>query len=349
MMADILSFAAALVAALTFTPGARHLAFSVGLVDLPGPRKVHAAPMPLLGGLAVYVATLFSISVFVADEAWSQMLGIFVAATVALVVGVLDDRGFLHHQIKLMVAMPLAATILIGTGIHSEIFHAIERVPIVALPGPWLDYALSFVWIVGIMASFSILDHMDGLCAGVAAVASAFFFYFAWTSGQVLISSLAAAMLGATLGFLWWNFNPARIFLGDGGAMFIGLMMATLAIKVRFPEQPQATSWMVPVLTLGAAILDTTLVTLSRSRRGLVPFSSPGKDHIAHRLVSLGLTHRVAVLAVYGVAAVSGLVALGVTRVAVPAGLTLGMAAVGLALLAIVWLERTPYERQVRK
>lgn len=346
MLSDFLAFAIAALAAATFTPAARHLAFSVGLVDAPGPRKLHATPMPLLGGLAVYVAVLFAIAVFVADEAWSQMIGIFVAATVALVVGTLDDHGVLHHQVKLMLAMPFAAIILIATGMHSEIFHEVARLPVVGVPGIWLDYALSFVWVVGITAAFAILDHMDGLCAGVAAVACAFFFYLAETEGQLLVSTLAATLAGASLGFLRWNFNPARIFLGDGGAMFIGLMMATLGIKLRFLYVEQAVAWMIPVLVLLVPVFDTALVSISRLRRGLVPFSSPGKDHVAHRLVSWGYSQRQAVLALYLVGISGGLLAVLMRRLAVVEGLTLGAIVAIVALAAVAVFERAPYERQ---
>jgi UDP-GlcNAc:undecaprenyl-phosphate GlcNAc-1-phosphate transferase len=348
MLTDLLAFAIALVAAATFTPGARHLAFSVGLVDMPGPRKVHATPMPLLGGLVVYIATIFAIAVFVADEAWSQMAGIFVAATLALVVGTLDDRGFLHHQVKLMVAMPLAAAILVGTGMHSSIFNHVESLPVFGVPGLWLDYGLSFVWIVGITAAFSILDHMDGLCAGTAAVACLFFFFLAEAEGQVLISTLAATLAGASLGFLRWNFNPARIFLGDGGAMFTGLMMATLGIKLTCREVPPTTAWLIPVLVLLVPIFDTTLVSISRLRRGHIPFSTPGKDHAAHRLVSWGLSHRHAVLVMYAVGAAGGVLAVVMRYLTVRQGLTVGAVVAVLALLAIAALERAPYERQAR-
>ncbi len=341
-----LAFAAALVASISFTPAARDLAVKVGLLDHPGPRKVHTTPMPLLGGAAVYLSTVFAIAAFVTDDAWSQMTGILVASTVAVVVGVLDDRGFLHHQIKLMVAMPFAALILIGTDMHSEMFHPVAAVPWFGFPGAWLDYALSFVWLVGIMAAFSILDHMDGLCAGIAAIAAAFFLYFAASGGQVLVSSLAAAMLGASVGFLRWNFNPARIFLGDGGAMLLGLIVGTLGIKLRFPELAPATSWMIPVLVLGVPIFDTTLITMSRGRRGLLPFASPGKDHTAHRLVSIGLSHRRAVLSLYTVAVGSGLLACAIPYLDTRQSLVLAGATSVVALGTIVALERTPYERQ---
>lgn len=346
LLTDLLACAAAFLAAATFTPAARDLAFKLGLVDEPGPRKLHAAPMPVLGGLAVYLATVFAIAVFVTDDEWSQMFGIFLASTLALVVGMLDDRGMLHHQIKLMAAMPLAAVILIGTEMHSEIFHFVEALPIVGVPGAWLDFALSFVWFVGIIAAFSILDHMDGLCSGVAAIVAGVSFSFAAAGGQLLVGTLAATTLGASLGFLWWNAKPARIFLGDGGAMLLGLVCATLGIKLRFPAIAPSVAWMIPVLILAVPIFDTTLVTVSRLRRGLVPFSSPGKDHTAHRLVSLGLSHRQAVLVMYAVGLTGGALAWLVSLFPDTAPVPVAAAAVVGTLASIVWLERAPFERQ---
>src|SRR5262249_23882596 len=152
---------------------------------------------------------------------------------------------------------------------------------------------------VGITASFSILDHMDGLCAGVAATASIFFALLAYLSGQTLVTTLAAAVLGAATGFLRWNFKPAKIFMGDGGAMFLGFLMATLALKLRLEHASPISGWLAPLLILGVTIFDTTLVTISRSRRGLLPFATPGKDHAAHRLSNLGLGHRGAVVCMY--------------------------------------------------
>jgi UDP-GlcNAc:undecaprenyl-phosphate GlcNAc-1-phosphate transferase len=192
---------------------------------------------------------------------------------------------------------------------------------------------------------FSILDHMDGLCAGVAATASLFFAIFALHSGQWLVGTMAAAVMGAAIGFLRWNFSPAKIFMGDGGAMFLGFLMATLALKLRPEGQPPAT-WLVPLLILGVPIFDTTLVSISRSRRGLLPFTTPGKDHTAHRLSNLGLQHRGAVLMLYGLGTVFGLAALALSHLGseLALGFAAGIAVAGLA--AVAWLERVPYERQ---
>src|SRR5215475_10694904 len=306
MVAGLLAFCIALLASLLLTVPVRALALRVGMVDLPGPRKVHLQPIPLLGGLAMYGAVLIA-TLFAFDGlARAQSIGIVTGATLVAAVGFLDDRGWLHHQIKLFVGMPLAAAILLASGIHANVFETF----LAGSVGYWLDAALTVIWVVGVTASFSILDHMDGLCAGVAAMASIFFALLAYLNGQTLVSVLAAAVLGAAAGFLRWNFKPAKIFMGDGGAMFLGFLMATLSLKLRLEHANYFSSWLAPVLVLGATIFDTTLVTISRSRRGLVPFATPGKDHAAHRLANLGLGQRNAVLIMYLLGAVSGSLAL---------------------------------------
>src|SRR5215470_14416822 len=178
MAAGLLAFFIALIASLMLVAPVRAFALRVGMVDWPGPRKVHRAPIPLL-------------------------------------------RGLLHHQVKLFVGMPAAAGILLLSGIRAQVFSTFLE----GRNGVFLDGALTVVWVVGITASFSILDHMDGLCAGVAAVSSIFFAFLAYANGQILVTILAAAVLGAATGFLRWNFKPARIFMGDGGAMLLGFLM----------------------------------------------------------------------------------------------------------------------------
>jgi UDP-GlcNAc:undecaprenyl-phosphate GlcNAc-1-phosphate transferase len=275
----------------------------------------------------------------------AQVIGIVSGATLVTVVGFLDDRGWLHHQIKLFAGMPLAAVILLISGIHAQVFSLVVRGSL----GYWLDAALTIVWVVGITASFSILDHMDGLCAGVAAMASVFFTMLAYLNGQTLVATLAASVLGASAGFLRWNFKPAKIFMGDGGAMFLGFLMATLALKLRLDHASSLATWLAPVLILGATIFDTTLVTISRARRGLLPFATPGKDHSAHRLANLGLGQRGAVLTIYLVGAISGGAALLVTYLSNAAAGLVAIAVLLAMLLAIAWLERAPYEKQSRK
>ena len=344
MYAGVLAFFIALLSSLMLTMPVRALALRVGMVDLPGPRKVHARPIPLLGGLAMYGAVLLAILFALDGPARAQSAGIVTGASLVALVGFLDDRGLLHHQIKLFVGMPLAACILLATGIHAQIFETFAS-------GRWgyvLDAGLTLFWVVGVTASFSILDHMDGLCAGVAAMASFFFAILAYLEGQTLVSTLAAAVLGAATGFLRWNFKPAKIFMGDGGAMFLGFLMATLGLKLRLTEANHLSAALVPLLILGVAIFDTTLVSISRIRRGLLPFAAPGKDHVAHRLANLGLGQRGAVVTSYLLGGVAGGLALLFAYLRTGAALISVSVLAMMLMCAVVLLERAPYERQVK-
>lgn len=342
MTAELTAFAIALVASLALMVPVRQLALRLGMVDLPGPRKIHLTPIPVLGGLAIYCAVLLAVFVALDGGARTQMIGVLTGATLLATVGILDDRGLLHHQIKLFLGMPLAGVILLISGIRANAFSP-------AFPGTvgtLLDGFLTVLWVVGITAAFSILDHMDGLCAGVAAMASAYFLLFAVLSGQVLVSTMAAAVLGAAAGFLRWNFNPAKIFMGDGGAMFLGFMMATLGLKLRPAGLAPEVSWMMPVLVLGVPVLDTTLITVSRLRRGFLPFTTPGKDHAAHRLSNLGLGPRGAVLALYAVGGVSGTLAWLASRLTSSQAYLLFFLWMAAILMAVAAMEHAPYERQ---
>ena len=243
---------------------------------------------------------------------------------------------------KLFIGMPVAALILLASGIHSGILSLL----IGGRMGSILDLMLTVIWVVGITAAFSILDHMDGLCAGVAAMASLFFAVFAGLHGQPLVATLAAAVLGASVGFLRWNFKPAKIFMGDGGAMFLGFLMATLGLKLRLADATSVAEWLVPLLILIVPVFDTTLVTISRSRRGLVPFTTPGKDHAAHRLVNLGLGQRGGVLALYALGALGGSTALLVSHFSVRGALVAAGACAAVVLLGVALFERAPYQRQ---
>ena len=345
MAAGLLAFFIALFASLVLVAPVRAFALRVGMVDWPGPRKVHHAPIPLLGGLPIYAAVVIAVLLAFHGPARAQIAGILIGATLVVAVGVLDDRGLLHHQVKLFVGMPVAAGILLLSGIRAQVFSTFLD----GRTGVFLDGALTVLWVVGITASFSILDHMDGLCAGVAAVSSVFFACLAYMNGQILVTILAAAVLGAAAGFLRWNFKPARIFMGDGGAMLLGFLMASLGLKLRLENTPHFSAWLAPILILGAAIFDTTLVTISRARRGLLPFATPGKDHAAHRLSNLGLGHRGAVVTVYLLGALGGCLALLIRYLSTRGALLLGVLTLAVALSGIAYLERAPYEHQERE
>lgn len=341
---DWIAFAVALLASFTFTVPVRRLALRTGMVDRPGPRKVHAKPVPLLGGIAIYAGFVIAVLLSLKDVPVEQIIGILAGATLVVVIGVMDDGGFLHHQVKLFVGMPIAAILLLVSGIRADFFSNFIPGQI----GSGLDICFTIVWVVGVTAAFSILDHMDGLCAGIAAVAAGFFTIAASMSGQTTVGTLAAAVLGAALGFLRWNFNPAKIFMGDAGAMLLGFLMATLGLKLRPAAVHFPLTWLAVALILGVPIFDTTLISISRSRRGLLPFTSPGKDHTAHRLSNLGLGHRGAVVTLYGIAFCSGTLALLVSRIPAATAYILTVVLVSGALAAILRLESVPYERQAK-
>ena len=342
MATGFLAFAIGLVTSLAITIPVRKFAVRVGMVDRPGPRKIHLEPIPLLGGIAIYAGVILALLVCYSGKTFSQILGILAAATLLLLVGTLDDRGLLHHQLKLFLAMPAAGLIVLSAGVRAQIFSTL-------LPGGFgsvADAVATVCWITGITAAFSILDYMDGVCAGVAAVAALFMAILASLNGQVLISTLAAAVAGAALGFLGWNFSPARIFMGDGGAMLLGFLVATSALGLRLTAISPHAFWLAPIFILAVPIFDTALVCVSRLRRGLVPFASPGKDHAGHRLANSGLGKRTSVLTMYAMGLGGGILAILATRLKSFSILMLAGALLLCLIGAIALMEYLPYERQ---
>jgi UDP-GlcNAc:undecaprenyl-phosphate GlcNAc-1-phosphate transferase len=226
----------------------------------------------------------------------------------------------------------LAASILVVSGIYIGTF-------------PWeaLNIAVTLLWVVVVTNSMNLMDNMDGLSGGIGAVAAIFFLLLAAMNDQYLVGALSAALVGACLGFLVYNFNPASIFMGDAGALFLGFILAAVAIKLRFPEGLQIVTWMVPVLILGLPLFDTALVIVSRLRRGYNPLTTPGKDHTSHRLVALGYTRREAVLICYLICAGLGVIALFVTEASILEGYVVGGITALAGLASLVRLERVDF------
>jgi UDP-GlcNAc:undecaprenyl-phosphate/decaprenyl-phosphate GlcNAc-1-phosphate transferase len=268
------------------TPFTLIVAQRVGLVALPNARKTHLVPTPLLGGAAMWAAFVISLLIFGQETQYQELIAIIVGGTVMAAVGLVDDRVGLGPVPKLVGEL-LAASILVIGGVQARLFHIW-----------WLDAGLTLFWVIGICNAINFQDNMDGLAAGVSAVAAASFLLLAALNGQVLVASLAAALLGACLGYLVYNFQPAISFMGDTGALLLGFMLAVLGIKIDFPNINPLSTWMAPILVLGLPIFDTTLVTLSRIRRG-VSIAQGGADHTSHRLARLGLSDRRVVLALY--------------------------------------------------
>lgn len=323
----------ALLLAAGVTPLARRVGTRWGFVDQPEPRKVHLVTMPRVGGIAIYLAFIIALLLFGRHFFVRQLVGIFVGATLVSGIGLWDDRRRLDAWTKLGGQL-VGAAILVLSGVQVQMLQ-------VAM----LDVLLTVLWVVGITNAMNFMDNMDGLSGGTAAIAAAHFLLLAAMSRQYLVGILAAALLGACLGFLIYNVNPASIFMGDSGALFLGFMLAAVGIKLRFPSNVTFVTWMVPVLVLALPVFDAALVTFSRLRRRLNPLTTPGRDHTSHRLVALGYTQREAVLILYLVAAASGMVATFVTQATIVEGYLVGGLVAAAGLVALVWLERDPRTR----
>ncbi len=295
------------------TPLVRRAAIYLGFVDAPAKRKLHSEPMPLMGGLAIFGGA-FIVMLIVAPGLPNSVAGVLLAGTAVALTGLIDDRRGLPAWAKLA-AQALAVVILV--------YYDIQ----VSLPVPEpINYLITFIWLAGISNAINFLDNMDGLSAGISAVASSFILLMGLANGQLLVSALSAAVLGATLGFLRYNFKPAQIFMGDVGSLFLGFVLAVLGLQLTFPESQNVVTWMVPILILGVPIFDMTLVVISRIRRGVSP-NTAGKDHTSHRLVDRGFSQREAVLILYLMGGVFGMIALYMTQASlveayVMAGLT---------------------------
>ncbi len=320
----------ALLVAAGATPLARRSAPRWGIVDQPSARKLHRVAVPRLGGLAIYLAFIVALLLFGHLFYLRQLAGIILGATLVSGLGLFDDRLGLSPWVKLAGQLA-AAGVLILSGVQVQAAHQ-----------PLLDLLLTLLWVVGITNAMNLLDNMDGLSAGTAAIAAAFFLLLAAMSRQYLVGILAAGLLGACLGFLFYNVNPASIFMGDSGSLFLGFVLAAVGIKLRFPANTDFVTWMVPVLVLGLPIFDTTLVTISRLRRGLNPLATPGKDHTSHRLVALGYSQREAVLILCLAGGACGLLATFVTQATVAEGYAVGALAALAGLVALIWLEVGP-------
>jgi UDP-GlcNAc:undecaprenyl-phosphate GlcNAc-1-phosphate transferase len=327
----LLVFAGAVVLAIGATPLARWLGPRLGVMDAPEERKVHRHPVPRLGGIAIYLVVLAVALLLGERYNFAQFGTILIGATGVSFMGLVDDRWGLRPLVKL-IGQVLAAMLLYFNGIYVGTFGQ-----------PVLDGVATVVWVVVITNALNLLDNMDGLAGGVAAIAAAHFALMCFFSGQYLVGALSIAVLGACLGFLAYNLSPANIFMGDSGALFLGYMLAAIGIKLRFPDNVTFVTWMIPILVMGLPLFDTTLVIISRLRRQRNPMTTPGKDHVSHRLVAAGMTHREAVLALYVVSFVLGLLAVGITQASVLEGYLVG-GTVALAGLYGLWrIERPPF------
>ena len=318
--------ASALVIAIGGTPLVRYAALRMGILDNPSARKIHSAPVPLMGGAAIYLAFITALALWGERSYVNEVVGIFVGATLVSIIGALDDSRGMGSYLKLLFQLA-AAFILILSGVQVRLFHGIG------------DIALTLLWVVGITNAFNLLDNMDGLSSGVATIAAAFFTLLAAMSDQYLVGTLAAALFGACIGFLVYNWNPAQVFMGDTGSLFLGFLLAAVGIKLRFPANSASITWMIPILVLALPVFDTTLVFFSRLRRGNNPLTTAGKDHVSHRLARRTGSQREAVLLCYLIAGGTGPASIFLTQANLQEAVIVGLASLLLAMFALWKLE----------
>lgn len=330
----IASFLVAMGATWVVTPGVIRFARYLGAVDLPGGRKTHAEPMPRIGGLAVFVgfvagmgfAAFATGNLFTFPATGVYWRGLAFAATALLVVGLIDDLYGLSYRWK-FAAQITAAVYVWYCGFRIEsITHPLGG----SLDLELLSFPLTLLWIVGITNAVNLIDGLDGLAAGIALITTLAVAAIAFARGELGVTAASVTLAGALIGFLRFNFNPARIFLGDSGSLFLGFVLAVTSVRGS-QKGPTAVAILVPLLVLALPLLDTGLAVVRRlyrlGNRGARSQDSsvlyvlrnlnqvflPDRGHIHHRLIDVGMSHRGAVLVLYAVGLLFALAAFGLT------------------------------------
>ncbi len=338
-------FALSLVVALVLTPWVRRLALAIGAVDPHGVtlRKVHDRTMPRLGGLAIVAAFLLPLlALLVADSSVGRIfrsdmlkvIGLISGGLVITVLGVYDDLRGANAPQKFLVQFGVAIA-LVALGFQVSIISTPFDVTLeLGIFGP----VISVLWIVGLINAMNLIDGLDGLAGGVTFFASLTMLVIAWVNHNVLMMLFMGALSGATLGFLAFNFNPARIFMGDTGSMFLGYVIAVTSLQTN-TKGPATVALLAPILALGLPLVDTLLAMGRRFSRGQSMFQAD-REHIHHRLVALGLSHRNAVLILYGLCLV-----LGFSSLAIAFGnrLQSAMVLVAVVIAVVVIVRRLGY------
>jgi UDP-GlcNAc:undecaprenyl-phosphate GlcNAc-1-phosphate transferase len=321
------------------TPVMRKIAIKINAVDRPNlDRKTQKEPVPYLGGVAIAIGiTVASFGALLysdfSTETFGKALSVLLPAILISAMGLYDDLKGLEPWPRL-VAQTIA-------GIAVAIYLIQNNTLGQAFSNQALNYAVTIIWIVGICNSINFFDNLDGGASGTVAVISIFLFAIAFNQGQSLVSALAVVTAGATLGFLIWNKTPAKIYMGDAGALFLGIIIAVLTIRLDPEVGPQSRALAIPLLLMAVPILDTTTVVISRLSRGISPFTG-GRDHLSHRLMRKGLGRKTTAYVLWAMAAAFGAVAFFACCVETTMALPAIYAAGAIWLLSLVTFLRIP-------
>jgi UDP-GlcNAc:undecaprenyl-phosphate GlcNAc-1-phosphate transferase len=327
----------------------RALAIRLGAMDAPNlARKTQAHPVPYFGGVAIAlgISIITFVAVFVGGNAAGKNIGQLkdLALTVLLpalalgAIGLFDDLRSLWPWPRLIaqtVVGAVVAFVIVENGTIGTPFGDAD-----AGNGSWLNTLVTIVWIVGICNSINFFDNLDGAASGAVAIAALGVFVIAFDRGQELVGALSIVTAGATVGFLMWNKSPAKIYMGDAGALFLGIIISVATIRLNPGITPTWQSLAIPVMLLAVPLLDTCVAVFSRLARGLSPLTG-GQDHLSHRLIRAGLTRPMAAISLWSASGVCALFALGVYFYAESLGaILIGIFGAGW-LLALVMFLRT--------
>ncbi|MBZ6450497.1 MAG UNVERIFIED_CONTAM: undecaprenyl/decaprenyl-phosphate alpha-N-acetylglucosaminyl 1-phosphate transferase, partial [Paenibacillus polymyxa] len=309
----IIGFIMALGLALLLTPLVKRFAVKVGAVDVPNARKVHTRIMPRLGGLGIFLAFLLSLLAmlpFVPDGMLSSRDINFIAAfliggTLITLIGALDDRLDLNAKLKFLAQIAVACMVVFAFDIRVDFVNVPFQDAYSSLES-WISIPLTIFWIVGVTNAINLIDGLDGLAAGVSGIAIGTIAVMSLLMGNYMVAMLCLVLLGSIIGFLFFNFHPAKIFMGDTGSLFLGFSLAMLSM-LGF-KQIAIVSFITPLIIIGVPLSDTFFAIIRRKLQKK-PIFSPDKGHLHHCLRELGFSHRQTVLIIYGIAVFFGILA----------------------------------------
>jgi UDP-GlcNAc:undecaprenyl-phosphate GlcNAc-1-phosphate transferase len=329
----------------------RALAIRLGAMDAPNmARKTQTEPVPYLGGVAIAlgITIITFVAVIVGGNATGENNGqlkdlaltVFLPALVLGTIGLFDDLRSLSPWPRL-IAQTIVGTVVAFVIVNSGTIGTAFGSSSAGDAGSWINTVVTVFWIVGVCNSVNFFDNLDGAASGVAAIAAIGVFIIAFDRGQELVSALSIVTAGATIGFLLWNKSPAKIYMGDAGALFLGIVISVATIRLNPGITPTWHSLAIPVMLLAVPLLDTCVAVFSRLARGLSPLTG-GKDHLSHRLVRAGLTRPMAAISLWSASGVCALFALGVYFFADSLGSALIGTFATVWLMALVLFLRTP-------
>lgn len=288
-----IAFTVAFVITVAITPMMRMLALRIGITDKPNQsHKTHVLPVPYLGGLAIVLGTVtvtYGSALLTNSSRQTLLLAstILIPALLMAIIGLIDDIRQLQPWPRFLI-QNLIALVAVSILVSTNTIGSPSRILI-------LDFIITLVWLVGITNSINFFDNIDGGASGTVAISALALTLIAISNGQSLIAAMSAVLAGAVIGFLLWNKPPARIYMGDAGALFLGILTASLSIRLDTKSEMGKLGLLIPVLLLAVPILDTSVAVVKRLWRKVSPFQG-GKDHLSHRLVRLGIDRRVTVL-----------------------------------------------------